>query len=73
MDGEVGRSAVFFFHGAEYVIGLSVNGNQLTVEAEEKATCDQWRNTFDAACKLTCTMPCFISLLTVATNVQQRE
>jgi hypothetical protein len=51
MDDDGGRSAVFFFHGAEYVVGLSVNGSQLIIEVEEKATCDQWRNTFDAACE----------------------
>jgi hypothetical protein len=57
MDGDVGRQAVFFFQGAEYTVGLSVNGNQLTVEVEEKATCDQWRNTFDAACKFVLASP----------------
>ena len=43
-------SATFVFHGAEYVVSLSVAGSQLTIEVEESVTCDQWRNTFDATC-----------------------
>ena len=39
------------FQGVEYLFNLSVNANQLVIEIEDSATCDQWRNTFDSTCK----------------------
>ena len=40
------------FRGVDYVVCMCPDEDQaITVEVEDKGTADQWRGTFDAACK----------------------
>ena len=45
--------ATYVFRGIEYVVSMNVlNGRDtLVVEVEDKLTADQWRGSFDSACK----------------------
>ena len=46
--------ATYVFRGIEYVVSMNApNGRDtLVVEVEDRLTADQWRGSFDAACKL---------------------
>ncbi len=43
----------YVFRGMEYIVSMIVDDQQgnVTVEVEDRLTSDQWRGTFDAACK----------------------
>ena len=42
----------YVFRGVEYIVTMKIeNGNSLLVEVEDRLTADQWRGTFDQACK----------------------
>ena len=41
------------FRGVEYVVNMKVKGDSLlTVIVEDRLTANQWKGTFDAACKI---------------------
>ncbi|XP_062996304.1 centrosomal protein CCDC61 [Elgaria multicarinata webbii] len=44
-----GLQADYVFRGVEHVVRLTVEGNLLEVEVEDRLTTDQWRGEFDAA------------------------
>ena len=52
MDEESSVVATYIFRGIEYVVSMNVNPSTLTVEVEDRLTADQWRGSFDAACKI---------------------
>ncbi len=44
--------ATYMFRGIEYVITMNtLDTNTLVVEVEDRLTADQWRGSFDSACK----------------------
>ena len=52
MGDETTVSAPYIFRGIEYIVTMSVQGNNnLMVEVEDKLTADQWRADFDTACR----------------------
>lgn len=51
MEDDTSLSAPFVFRGSGYFVTVSVHDTLLTVEVEDRATADQWRNTFDATCE----------------------
>ncbi|XP_060113499.1 centrosomal protein CCDC61 isoform X1 [Heteronotia binoei] len=44
-----GLQADYVFRGVEHVVRMTVEGNLLEVEVEDRLTTDQWRGEFDAA------------------------
>ncbi|XP_034976320.1 centrosomal protein CCDC61 isoform X2 [Zootoca vivipara] len=44
-----GLQADYVFRGVEHIVRMSVDGNLLEVEVEDRLTTDQWRGEFDAA------------------------
>lgn len=46
-----GLQADYAFRGVDHVVRMSVEGNLLEVEVEDRLTTDQWRGEFDAACE----------------------
>ena len=46
--------ATYVFRGIEYIVTMNVLNNRstLVVEVEDRLTADQWRGSFDAACKI---------------------
>ncbi|XP_061453508.1 centrosomal protein CCDC61 isoform X2 [Rhineura floridana] len=44
-----GLQADYVFRGVEHVVRMTVDGNLLEVEVEDRLTTDQWRGEFDAA------------------------
>ncbi|KAL8219847.1 UNVERIFIED_CONTAM: hypothetical protein K2H54_034887 [Gekko kuhli] len=44
-----GLQADYIFRGVEHVVRMTVEGNLLEVEVEDRLTTDQWRGEFDAA------------------------
>ena len=52
MDEESSVVATYIFRGIEYVVSMNVSPSTLRVEVEDRLTADQWRGSFDAACKL---------------------
>lgn len=44
-------SGTYVFRGIEYVVTTVVGNDSLVVEVEDRLTADQWRGTFDTACK----------------------
>lgn len=52
MEDETTVSSSYVFRGIEYIVTMTVqSGNTLTLEVEDRLTADQWRATFDSACK----------------------
>ena len=51
MDEESTVITTYIFRGIEYVVSMNVNPSTLRVEVEDRLTADQWRGSFDAACK----------------------
>ena len=51
MDEESNITATYIFRGIEYVVSMNVTPSTLRVEVEDRLTADQWRGSFDAACK----------------------
>ncbi len=43
--------STYMFRGIEYVVSMNVQQLCLTVEVEDRVTADQWRGSFDGACK----------------------
>lgn len=46
-----GLQADYMFRGVEHIVRMTVEGNLLEVEVEDRHTTDQWRGEFDAACE----------------------
>ena len=53
MEEDATVVATYIFRGIEYVVTMNIvnNGSSLVVEVEDRLTADQWRGSFDAACK----------------------
>ena len=53
MEEEATVTSSYVFRGVEYIVTMVVQGgNTLSVEVEDRLTADQWRATFDSACKI---------------------
>ena len=53
MEDEATVTSSYVFRGVEYIVTMIVQGgNTLSVEVEDRLTADQWRATFDSACKI---------------------
>ena len=57
MEGNNTITGTYQFRGVDYLVTVNVDDGQekqLTVEVDDQATADQWRGSFDAACKYVC-------------------
>lgn len=54
MDQPAGLQVDYVFRGVEHAVRVSVSGQVLELEVEDRMTADQWRGEFDASCECAC-------------------
>ena len=54
MDQPAGLQVDYIFRGVEHAVRVTVSGQVLELEVEDRMTADQWRGEFDASCEYAC-------------------